>query len=1082
MKKITLFQLKNGNLIYIASAHFILTGALKLLRMSEQMRGDTSGPLHTLFNLSYFPSWPLFTKINDPAFATPAGQIANSFLFALVVIYIGSKLQGEAPPDNKDRSPQSILTRLLILSATTALILGIFSGLQYFLGRHCYTNQDPLSGLLTTLLLTVVALDPLQGHLGLCSAFQMYSDHFYSPLLIGVLVSYCWCATKELAGCSFQLFTSAQRYLSFVLVLSIVAFSVKGTPANPLPLSEIEMANEIRCTDEIFPTNLSADDASELLRNDVRKVIFTSMPPSPLLRREVFREHFKGEKGASKVKKLLKHCLIDRIKSSDLSSNGLTQALQNELTDVELGEQVTEILSLNDSFDTLIPSFLTMLTSQEQETRKRGGFGLQKAGLTGIQNLVSWNGKFGSAFLPDWYDFLDTFSIGNVEIIDFLVTALNTSHHQNQSVAARLLGGTGNEGKPKVVKALLARLLEQSAPTEAILHALTRIKVDISEHQDLFLSALEKIDIEQQVQLLREVVLESTSGFPPPGFVTRLLIRYASLLKESTFDSQCLLQTAFLGPKKVFIYGKSTPFDNFEVHLNILDRFGDKELDTLIPRALTEPDKIRGTILEFLWHTKLDISEYKGTLQQALTTDRSLEIQFLIAGLLNKLQSFDDSFLSVLRTNPKFQECMDAPLFAELLTRIGPSGGALLLGELDEKDTTNRGRLCERAQKLQELPLLASATIQPIFERLRRTPPNEGCAFSGMLHLIARSEDGPPEGAIDYLGSLVEGDQFRECITTPWASSVADTLLELRSQPKAVKYLLKASKQLAPGPFDVLVRNVRRNQDELSKEILSSLERIFREHQQHSFRRTEVIDKKAEGPVCPNREGEWVVPKSRSRLSYFITTGDLSAIKAHLKELPLDINKPDYRCVTPLIEAIKRKREDIVKELLLLGADTESPLPEEATPLMVAATFESKEIIKLLLAVGASPNRVSAYEETFLTRALSENLFTPQELTELISKYKIDINLGRDYFKGTPPMVTAYQQSGIDLVLKLHSLGGDLNQRDRQGNSLLNLAAQKNREDYLRIKELGADSQIPNCRGQIPEVFLNGEIRIGVTK
>ena len=1075
MYKPSFLKLTPNNLGFLAFLHLNLTGALRLFRLSEEMNGNADGVFHVLYKCSFFPSWPLFARIDGPFLSSPIGPIANSLLFSLLLLLVFANTSGtlkegvtEDTPSSKAASPPaSSAKHIFLLSVASIVLIGLLACSHLIVNWRCFSSINPLSHSFSLQVLKLLQIDPLQFHLNMCSNYQHFAPLLYYPLLVAILVPYGLYTVKILSETTFQTFTNAQKFIAPVLVSSIAAFSLRVDSSITHTPSESELATESPCNQNTFSETLTADDVAQYMTTDLREFVLSSQTSRPLLRRKMYLEHFSGAKDFSVARKIIISCLLEQSNLRKLSSKKLDEAILALLDNNELKDQVVSLLSSKEPSETYLSSLLKMLSSEDLETRRAAGMGLQKAELQGLKSLLGWQGKYGSLFLGDWYDFLDQFSIHDDESITLLISTLNKSSLDQQSTAARLIGGASPDLRQGAINALLSRTITQPAPNDAILHALIRLKDGIFGNEDLFLKALDRITTEQQVVLLRDVILQSSSENLAQGFVTQLLLRYSSLQEDPAKGSDCSLQSAFLAPKKVFIYGKSTPFDNFEVHLNILNRFGAGELETLLSHARHLQPVQRSRLLEFFWHTRLDISSYRSTFESLIYQENLLEIRALLAGILHKLSLLDEGMLYSLTAHPNFSTCMEAPLFAELLTRIGPSGAALLLKDLDASDSTTRGRVCERAEKLKDLPLLPASTVQNIFDKLRRTGPNEGCVFRGMLHLLARSAEGAPEGAIEYLGSLVEGEPFEECATTPWAYEVAFTLLDLRTEPNAIKYLLRAARQIMPGPFSILTREVGSYTDELSLQIRTELAIIHKESQQRSFRRTQAIDEKTKGSLCPNREGQWMVPKSNYRFLGIIRKGDLAKIRAHLKENPADINKPNSQCVTPLIEAIKAKQITVVDELLKLGADAEIPLPDEATPLMVAANFGSQEIIKTLLDAGASPNRESVYKETFLTRILSNTLYESDALVQLISLYKIDTNLGRDYFNELPPIITAYNKYGIDLVMKLHALGADLNLRDRGGNSLLHIAAKKDLSHYELLKRAGANPKIVNCSGKV---------------
>ncbi|MBK8792790.1 MAG: ankyrin repeat domain-containing protein [Holophaga sp.] len=126
------------------------------------------------------------------------------------------------------------------------------------------------------------------------------------------------------------------------------------------------------------------------------------------------------------------------------------------------------------------------------------------------------------------------------------------------------------------------------------------------------------------------------------------------------------------------------------------------------------------------------------------------------------------------------------------------------------------------------------------------------------------------------------------------------------------------------------------------------------------------------------------------KLSEAVLSGDLTLVKAQLKERPEELNKIDKWGWTPLMWATLRQYVPIIKFLLANGADpnlaaekADITIKAGATPLIICGYYGTADIAKLLLAAKADPAKEDNAGETALSYATRYRF---QEVIDLLPK------------------------------------------------------------------------------------------------
>lgn len=113
-------------------------------------------------------------------------------------------------------------------------------------------------------------------------------------------------------------------------------------------------------------------------------------------------------------------------------------------------------------------------------------------------------------------------------------------------------------------------------------------------------------------------------------------------------------------------------------------------------------------------------------------------------------------------------------------------------------------------------------------------------------------------------------------------------------------------------------------------------------------------------------------------LIYACWAGSTAVMKLLLDKAKVDINKPDYMCLTPLHYAVRGNHLKVVELLLEKGADPDPKDMGSETPLNAAAGFGLDDIVRRLLASpSVDPNSwIGVYGTPLMHAALNNHLKT----------------------------------------------------------------------------------------------------------
>jgi ankyrin repeat protein len=167
----------------------------------------------------------------------------------------------------------------------------------------------------------------------------------------------------------------------------------------------------------------------------------------------------------------------------------------------------------------------------------------------------------------------------------------------------------------------------------------------------------------------------------------------------------------------------------------------------------------------------------------------------------------------------------------------------------------------------------------------------------------------------------------------------------------------------------------------------------------------------------------------------------------------LDVESRDRRDRTPLLWAVEKGHEALVKLLLEKGANLEFQDKSGQTPLSLAARKGHEAIVKLLLEKGSNLETQDESGQTPLSWAAEKG---HEAVVELLLEKGADLET-QDESSQTPLSLAA--EKGHEAVVKLLlEKGADLETQDASSRTPLSLAAEKGHEAVVKLlREKGAN-------------------------
>ena len=182
-----------------------------------------------------------------------------------------------------------------------------------------------------------------------------------------------------------------------------------------------------------------------------------------------------------------------------------------------------------------------------------------------------------------------------------------------------------------------------------------------------------------------------------------------------------------------------------------------------------------------------------------------------------------------------------------------------------------------------------------------------------------------------------------------------------------------------------------------------------------------------------------------------------------LQKFVNQVDEKNSRGLTPLRDAVRLNKTDMVKYLILSGADLKEKDSEGNDILLYAILNESpNEMIKTIINSNADVNTKNNIDQTPLTVALAQKNV---ELVKMLIKAGADTGNMPD---GQNLLFYAYDKKvPLDIISELLDNGADINSVDFEGNNLL-LKALKNDDETTALFaiEQGADINLKDPEGE----------------
>ncbi|QRI43013.1 ankyrin repeat protein [Cheloniid poxvirus 1] len=170
-------------------------------------------------------------------------------------------------------------------------------------------------------------------------------------------------------------------------------------------------------------------------------------------------------------------------------------------------------------------------------------------------------------------------------------------------------------------------------------------------------------------------------------------------------------------------------------------------------------------------------------------------------------------------------------------------------------------------------------------------------------------------------------------------------------------------------------------------------------------------------------------------------------------------------CMPPLITAIKLRSLEIITYLLEFGCDINSNYYKGIHPIEYAVIFNDIDIVKKLLEYNSYINVKDSYGRNLLHKY---NIF--YDMTKLLIDYGIDINSKDNY--GSIPLHYAAKKPELH-VIDLLINKNNINTRNNRNNTPLHYAAFHNYPSVvMRLLFKGADITIKNVEGNTPFEYI----------
>ncbi|KAJ8599578.1 hypothetical protein CTAYLR_004674 [Chrysophaeum taylorii] len=189
-----------------------------------------------------------------------------------------------------------------------------------------------------------------------------------------------------------------------------------------------------------------------------------------------------------------------------------------------------------------------------------------------------------------------------------------------------------------------------------------------------------------------------------------------------------------------------------------------------------------------------------------------------------------------------------------------------------------------------------------------------------------------------------------------------------------------------------------------------------------------------------------------------------------LKDLRVDVARPDRSGTTPAHVAAAADKPVILKQLAVLGADLDAPDNHGKRPAHVACAAGAVKAIEVLLALGVSFDR-QTWNGRYPAHYAAEH--GRVATLDFLALRGLDVDAPGSDFGNRTPLHVAAAAGSIAAVQKLVTLGANVETRDTMGHTPAHHAAFHGREPALDLLVAnGADDALPDPDGKTPQTLL----------
>lgn len=203
-----------------------------------------------------------------------------------------------------------------------------------------------------------------------------------------------------------------------------------------------------------------------------------------------------------------------------------------------------------------------------------------------------------------------------------------------------------------------------------------------------------------------------------------------------------------------------------------------------------------------------------------------------------------------------------------------------------------------------------------------------------------------------------------------------------------------------------------------------------------------------------------------------VSSGDELLVR-RLLVFGAELNRKDFRGVSPLREAVTKQNQGIAELLLDSGADVESKCSLGMTPLAFAAKNNDSTMAALLIRYGANVNATETKNECPILVAVAWRGHL--EVARLLLQHGCDVQCRTS--GGSTALHQATTENHVELIKVLVQAGIQVDIKDGEGHSPLYLATEHHSDTAAAesLLHLGASTELKSASGYTP--LMNATIK-----